>query len=78
MENKLIENLKKSYAPYSKFRVSAILVTKDGKEYTKQTVARLFSAECDVFKSWTEDEIHQYLSLMEKYNDGFRKQIEKM
>lgn len=34
MENKLIENLKKSYAPYSKFRVSAILVTKDGKEYT--------------------------------------------
>ena len=33
MENKLIDNLKKSYAPYSKFRVSAILVTKDGKEY---------------------------------------------
>lgn len=59
-------------------RAKNVCLTEDGKEYTKQTVARLFSAECDVFKSWTEDEIHQYLSLMEKYNDGFRKQIEKM
>ena len=34
MTEKLKENLKKSYAPYSNFHVSAILVTKDGKEYT--------------------------------------------
>jgi len=34
MIEKLKENLKKSYAPYSNFHVSAILVTKDGKEYT--------------------------------------------
>ena len=34
MTEKLKENLKKSYAPYSNFHVSAILVTRDGKEYT--------------------------------------------
>lgn len=34
MFEKLKELLDKSYAPYSDFHVSAILVTKDGKEYT--------------------------------------------
>ena len=34
MIEKLKENLKYSYAPYSNYNVSAILVTKDGKEYT--------------------------------------------
>lgn len=34
MKDKLLELLKKSYAPYSKFRVSAIVETTDGKIYT--------------------------------------------
>ncbi len=34
MVEKLKDNLKYSYSPYSCFRVSAILVTKDGKEYS--------------------------------------------
>lgn len=34
MIEKLKENLNNSYAPYSNFHVSAILVTKDGKEYS--------------------------------------------
>lgn len=33
MKEKLLELLKHSYSPYSKFRVSAILVTKDLKEF---------------------------------------------
>lgn len=33
MKEKLIELHKNSYAPYSNFRVSAILVCKDGKEF---------------------------------------------
>lgn len=33
MREKLIELHKNSYSPYSNFRVSAIVVTKDGKEY---------------------------------------------
>ena len=34
MLEKLQNNLKKSYAPYSNFHVSAILVTKDNKEFS--------------------------------------------
>lgn len=34
MKTKLLELLEKSYAPYSKFRVSAIVVTKDDKCYS--------------------------------------------
>ena len=33
MKEKLINLLKNSYSPYSKFRVSAIVVMKDGKEF---------------------------------------------
>lgn len=34
MFEKLQNELKKSYAPYSNFHVSAVVVTKDNKEYT--------------------------------------------
>ena len=33
MENKLEELLENSYSPYSNFRVSAIVITKDNKEF---------------------------------------------
>lgn len=33
MRDRLYELLNNSYSPYSKFRVSAILITKDGKEF---------------------------------------------
>ncbi len=34
MKEKLIELLDNSYSPYSNFKVAAILVTKDGKEFS--------------------------------------------
>lgn len=33
MKEKLVNLLNNSYSPYSKFRVAAIVVTKDGKEF---------------------------------------------
>ncbi len=33
MKEKLLQLLNKSYSPYSKFRVAAIVVMKDGKEF---------------------------------------------
>lgn len=33
MKEKLLKLLENSYSPYSEFRVAAILVTKDGKEF---------------------------------------------
>ncbi len=34
MEDKLRSLVEKAYAPYSKYRVGALLITKDGKEFT--------------------------------------------
>ena len=47
------------------------------EEYVNHTIARLFNAECNVFSGWTEEEIHLYLSLMEKYNNEITEQLFK-
>lgn len=59
-------------------RAKTVYLTEKGTEYVNHTIARLFNAECNVFSGWTEEEIHLYLSIMEKYNNDFREQIEKM
>lgn len=59
-------------------RAKIVCFTEKGKEYAGHTVARLFNAEYRAFHGWTEEEINQYLMLMEKYNNDFREQIEKM
>ena len=38
MKEKLLNELNNSYSPYSKFRVSAIVVMKDGKEFVGTNV----------------------------------------
>lgn len=59
-------------------RAKNVCLTEKGSEYVNHTIARLYQAECNAFQGWTEDEIHLYLNLMEKYNNDFREQIEKM
>lgn len=59
-------------------REKLVYLTSQGKEYAKQTAAKLFNAECRVFEGWTLDEIQQYLYFMEKFNHDFRQQIEKL
>lgn len=59
-------------------RAKIVCFTQKGREYASHTIARLFNAECRAFDGWTEEEIEQYLKLMEKYNNHFREQIKKM
>lgn len=59
-------------------RTKTVYLTESGAEFVDRTVARLFSAELSAFNGWAEDEIEQYLYLMEKFNNDFRAQIEKM
>lgn len=53
-------------------------LTKAGQEYTKNTAGRLFQAECRVYADWSEEEMQQMLSLMQKYNTALQKQIDTM
>lgn len=43
-----------------------------------QTAARLYQAEMNAFESWSDNEVSTYIRLMEKYNESFRQQIEKL
>lgn len=59
-------------------RGKRVHLTEKGKDYVEKNVARLYAAECEVFASWTEEEIDSYICFMEKYNEMFRQQLEQM
>ena len=46
MKDKLLNELNNSYSPYSKFRVSAIVVMKDGKEFVGTNVENASYGAC--------------------------------
>lgn len=59
-------------------RTKIVCLTEKGRSYVKQTVARLFDAECNALGTWKKEEVEQYLYLMEKYNTSLRKQLEDL
>ena len=59
-------------------RAKKVILTDRGIAYANQTAARLLQAEMDAFDSWGEEEVGEYIRLMEKYLDCFRIQIEKL
>lgn len=66
------------YLEQDKGKTKRVCLTEKGREYIDNTAARLFEAECRVFESWPEDEFEQYLRLMEKYNQSFRAELERL
>jgi DNA-binding MarR family transcriptional regulator len=59
-------------------RAKQVCLTENGREYATQTVERLRKAERAVLSEWSSEDIKGYLTLAGKYNDDFRRQIEKM
>lgn len=66
------------YLEQDKGRAKRVRLTEEGKKYVMQTGARLLEAECHAFDDWSDEEVEQYLKLMEKYNTSFSVQIEKL
>lgn len=66
------------YLEQDKGKTKRIHLTEKGKEFIKQTATRLVEAECNAFRDWTDEEFELYLKFMEKYNNAFRREIEKM
>lgn len=56
-------------------KTKRVFLTEAGQAHCQKTILPLTEAECAVFASWTEEELRQYLYLMEKYNAGFKRQI---
>ena len=59
-------------------RGKRVRLTSDGTDYVEKTAARLYAAECEVFSDWAGEESDTYIRFMEKFNDMFRIQIDKM
>ena len=56
-------------------RAKKIVLTVKGRDYIRQTVARLLEAEIRAFDGWSEDEIKTHIGLMEKYTESLLRQI---
>lgn len=59
-------------------RGKRVCLTEKGERYVEKTAARLYAAECEVFSGWSEEEIDTYMRFMEKFNDMFRSQVDKL
>ncbi|MDE6221582.1 MAG: winged helix-turn-helix transcriptional regulator [Lachnospiraceae bacterium] len=73
-----LENEGILYLDQESGRGKRVHLTDKGKDYVENNVARLYAAECEIFASWSEEEIDSYIRFMEKYNELFRAQLEQM
>lgn len=55
-----------------------VFLTGKGKQYVEDTVSRLFKAETDALAMWSDKEIDDHISLLEKYLSTFKEQVEKL
>lgn len=60
------------YLEHYRGRTKMAILTRKGRDYVEQTVARLFAAEVGAFSSWAETEIDAHIRYLERYLDGFR------
>lgn len=59
-------------------KMKRICLTDAGRAYMQQTAGRLLQAESNAFAEWTQQEFAMYLTLLEKYNRAFEKQVQKL
>ena len=57
-------------------RSKNVTLTDKGLEYLKATAVRLYEAERAAYESWTDEEIGNFVRLMQKYAETFREQTE--
>lgn len=66
------------YLTQDKGKMKRVWLTERGKEFVSRTASRLFETECRALDGWTEDELEQHVTLMEKYNQCFRRELDHM
>lgn len=57
-------------------RSKKVILSEKGKQFVNTTAARLYRAELDALKDWSDEEIRTYIKLTEKYLECFKQQIE--
>jgi len=59
-------------------RSKMVLLTEKGSAYAEDTVARIIKAENEIFESWSEEEVSQYLLLTERYMNALIEKTEAL
>ncbi len=55
-----------------------VCLTKEGKKLAKRTAVRLIEAENDIFSSWDDGEVEQYLALTERFLSDIQKRADRI
>lgn len=55
-----------------------VCLTAEGHKLAEQTARKIMEMENDIFASWTEEEVNQYLTLTERYLQDFRKRLQHL
>lgn len=66
------------YLEQANGRSKRACMTEAGRGRARGTVARIFDAEQATFAAWTDDELNEYVRLLNKFVDGFRAQVEQL
>lgn len=66
------------YLTQDKGKAKRVWLTDKGNQFVADTALRLFETECRAFEGWTDEEIETYFNYIEKYNNAFRAEIEKI
>ncbi|MPN00815.1 hypothetical protein SDC9_148013 [bioreactor metagenome] len=54
------------------------MLTEKGVLLSESTVAKIIKAENDVFDSWSDEEVRQYLSLTERYLVALKEKVKAL
>lgn len=59
-------------------RKKRVCLTEQGKALAKRTVHRIIAFENEIFASWTEQELEQYLTLTQRFLNDLKKKTEEL
>ena len=59
-------------------RAKLVKFTDKGREYAKNTIAKLVDMELNAYKCFDEDQIKQYLALNEKFMNALKNELDNM
>lgn len=55
-----------------------VCLTEEGQKLAGRTARKIMEMENDIFASWTEEDVNQYLTLTERYLQDFKKRSQKL
>lgn len=53
-------------------------LTREGQKLAKATAGKIIKLENDIFSSWTQQDVNQYLALSERYLHDFKSRLDRL